>query len=251
MTADAIPGARSASMADVPRPALPDGIRIYAVGDIHGCADLLAKVFTRIDADRAASPPVRCLELYLGDLIDRGPASREVIDLLIERGGRREIVCLKGNHEDLALRFLAEPRLFATWAKLGGRETLMSYGLTPLVRGFDEQSALARAFGAALPPPHRSFLMRLPVFHVCGDFLFVHAGIKPGIALDRQRETDLLWIRDEFLNWGAPFEKVVVHGHTPVLEPQFLQNRINIDTGAYATGKLTCLRIEGFDLRVI
>jgi serine/threonine protein phosphatase 1 len=226
-------------------------MRIYAVGDIHGCADLLTNVFSRIDADRAASPSSRSIEIFLGDLIDRGPASRKVIELLTERAGRREIVCLKGNHEDLALRFLADPSLFPTWAKLGGRETLMSYGLTPLVRGFDEQAALARAFGAALPPAHRGFLMGLPVFYVCGDFLFVHAGIKPGVALDRQRELDLLWIRDEFLDWDAPFDKMIVHGHTPVIEPELRHNRINIDTGAYATGKLTCLRIEGPVLRMI
>jgi serine/threonine protein phosphatase 1 len=238
-------------MTDQTRPAGPDGVRVYAVGDIHGRADLLTGVFDRIDADRAASPPCRVIEIYLGDLIDRGPASRGVIDLLIERGSRREIVCLKGNHEDLALRFLVDPSLFGTWTKLGGRETLMSYGLTPLVRGLDEQEALARAFGAALPPAHRSFLMALPVFHACGDFLFVHAGIKPGVAFERQREIDLLWIRDEFLDWDAPFEKMIVHGHTPVLEADFRHNRINIDTGAYATGKLTCLRIEGVDLRLI
>jgi serine/threonine protein phosphatase 1 len=238
-------------MASVPRPAVPEGIRVYAVGDIHGCADLLDNVFARIDADRAASSAIRCLEIYLGDLIDRGPSSRDVIERLIERRGRREIVCLRGNHEDVALRFLADPPVLSTWTRIGGRETLISYGLRPLVRGFDEQAALARAFGAALPPAHRSFLMQLPVFHVCGDFLFVHAGIKPGVALERQRETDLLWIRDEFLNSRAPFEKMVVHGHTPVPQPELLPNRINIDTGAYATGKLTCLRIEGSNLRII
>ena len=248
---DSVPGTPSAAVADAPRPSLPKGLRVYAVGDVHGCADLLADAFARIDADRTASLPVRCLEIYLGDLIDRGPASREVIDRLIERRADREVVCLKGNHEDLALRFLADPSLFPTWGKLGGRETLMSYGLMPLVRGAAEQAALARAFGAALPPSHRSFLMSLPVFQVCGDFFFVHAGVRPGVSLERQREADLLWIRDEFLNWSDPFGKLVVHGHTPVRQPEFLPNRINIDTGAYATGRLTCLRIEGTDLRVV
>lgn len=238
-------------MAEPIRPSLPEGVRIYAVGDVHGRADLLADLCTRIDADRAGSAPVRAIEIYLGDLIDRGPASQAVISLLIERASRREVVCLKGNHEELALRFLADPSLFGTWARLGGRETLMSYGLTPRVRGLDQEAALARAFSAALPPAHRNFLTGLPVFFTCGDFLFVHAGIRPGIALDRQREMDLLWIRDEFLDWDAPFEKMVVHGHTPVLQPEFRSNRINIDTGAYATGKLTCLRMEGADLRLI
>ena len=174
-------------MADLLRPRIPDGLRIYAVGDIHGRADLLAETFGRIDADRATYATPRAVEIYLGDYIDRGPASREVIDLLIDRAKRQEIVCLKGNHEDIALQFLNAPQLFSTWARIGGRETLMSYGLNPVVRRTDEMAALARAFRGQLPPAHRSFLSALPVFHACGDFLFVHAGVKPGVPLDRQR----------------------------------------------------------------
>lgn len=238
-------------MVDGQRPQLPDGVRIYAVGDIHGRADLLSELFGRIDGDRAEHAAERTIEIYLGDYIDRGPASREVVDLLIDRAGRREVVCLKGNHEDIALQFLNEPRLFSTWAQIGGRETLMSYGLNPIVRRPDEMAALARAFGANLPQGHRSFLSALPVFYVGGDFMFVHAGVKPGVPLDRQREADLLWIREEFLTWDAPFGKVIVHGHTPVLEPEFHGNRINIDTGAYATGRLSCVCIEADALRLI
>ena len=120
-----------------------------------------------------------------------------------------------------------------------------------MVRRTNEMAALARAFGDQLPPAHRSFLSALPVFHACGDFLFVHAGVKPGVPLDRQREADLLWIWEEFLTWDAPFGKVIVHGHTPVLEPEFHGNRINIDTGAYASGKLTCLCIEADSLCIV
>ena len=127
----------------------------------------------------------------------------------------------------------------------------MSYGLNPVVRRTDGMAALACAFGDQLPPAHRSFLSALPVFHACGDFLFVHAGVKPGVPLDRQREADLLWIRDEFLTWDAPFGKVIVHGHTPVLEPEFHGNRINIDTGACASGKLTRLCIEAHSLCIV
>lgn len=238
-------------MAEPQRPRIPDGLRVYAVGDIHGRADLLAATFGRIDADRASCAAHRSIEIYLGDYIDRGPASREVIDLLIGRASQQEIVCLKGNHEDLALQFLNAPQLFSTWSKLGGRETLMSYGLNPIARRTGEMAALACAFGNNLPAPHRSFLSMLPVFYACGDFLFVHAGVKPGVPLDRQREADLLWIREEFLTWDAPFGKVIVHGHTPVLEPEFHGNRINIDTGAYATGRLTCLCIDGDNLGII
>ncbi|SFI08870.1 metallophosphoesterase family protein [Bradyrhizobium sp. Gha] len=238
-------------MTNVVRPRLPEGARVYAIGDIHGCADLLEDTFARIDADRARSAAVQAVEVYLGDLIDRGPATRRVIDMLIERAGRRKIVCLKGNHEELAIRFLGSPRCFSEWSGLGGRETLISYGLVPVARQPDEMVALANAFGAALPPAHRNFLVGLPTFYSCGDFFFVHAGVKPGVPLERQRETDLLWIRQEFLDWDAPFEKMIVHGHTPVREPDFRENRINIDTGAYATGMLTCLRIEGDTLRLV
>ncbi|WP_247466507.1 metallophosphoesterase family protein [Bradyrhizobium sp. 62] len=233
------------------RPHLSAGVRIYAVGDIHGCADLLEGVFGRIDADRASSASSRTVEVYLGDLIDRGGASRHVIDLLIERKLNHEVVCLKGNHEDLALRFLSSPQLFEGWAGLGGRETLRSYGLTPLARKPDEMAALAGAFGEALPAAHRNFLLSLPAFFSCGDFFFVHAGVKPGVPLERQREQDLLWIRQEFLSWDAPFEKMIIHGHTPVQVPDFRDNRVNVDTGAYATGRLSCLRIEGTELALV
>lgn len=238
-------------MDHIARPCLPEGVRLYAVGDVHGCADLLKGAFDRIDADRALSVSPRTIEVFLGDLIDRGTASRQVVDLLIERGQRHEVVCLKGNHEDIALQFLSSPHLFGDWARIGGRETLLSYGIVPIAHEPEEMSAMAQAFGAALPPAHRRFLLELRAFFACGDFFFVHAGIKPGVPLDRQREADLLWIRQEFLNWDATYEKIIVHGHTPVAEPEFRTNRINLDTGAYATGRLSCLRIEGSDLHLI
>jgi len=225
---------------------LPAGTRIYAIGDIHGRADLLKETFSRIDTDRNAGVSPRTIEVYLGDYIDRGPDSREVLNMLIERADRYEAVFLKGNHEDFVLQFLSNPRLFASWSKLGGLETLRSYGLQPArTRTVNQQTALARAFDAQLPPLHRDFLRRLEVFFVCGDFFFVHAGIRPGLALNRQRETDLIWIREEFLTYEGPIEKMIVHGHSPVPAVEFRANRINIDTGAYATGRLSCLRIEG------
>lgn len=231
---------------------LPAGTRIYAIGDIHGRADLLKETFSRIDTDRKAGVPGHTVEVYLGDYIDRGPASSEVLDLLIERGSRYVAVFLKGNHEDFALQFLSNPRLFSSWSRLGGLETLASYGLQPLLaKTVDQQMALAKAFNSQLPSSHRDFLLRLQVFFSCGDFFFVHAGIKPGVPLNRQREADLIWIREEFLTYDGPFEKMIVHGHSPVLAADFRTNRINIDTGAYATGRLSCLRIEGDEYKMI
>jgi serine/threonine protein phosphatase 1 len=226
-------------------PRLPDRVRIYAVGDVHGRADLLDQVLSRIDADLAAYPDCRPRQVFLGDYIDRGPSSRAVIDRLIKRARTHEIVCLKGNHETYVFEFLRNPAILADWRQLGGLETLMSYGLKPSMKAdVTEQLELAKALAASLPKHHRQFLRNLSNSFSCGDFFFVHAGVKPGIPLEQQREEDLLWIRDDFLLCEHGFGKIVVHGHTPVLEPDMRPNRINIDTGAYATGRLTCLIIE-------
>lgn len=226
-------------------PRLPDRVRIYAVGDVHGRADLLDQVLSRIDADLAAYPDCRPRQVFLGDYIDRGPSSRAVIDRLIKRARTHEIVCLKGNHETYVFEFLRNPAILADWRQLGGLETLMSYGLKPSMKAdVTEQLELAKALAASLPKHHRQFLRNLSNSFACGDFFFVHAGVKPGIPLEQQREEDLLWIRDDFLLCEHGFGKIIVHGHTPVLEPDMRPNRINIDTGAYATGRLTCLIIE-------
>jgi serine/threonine protein phosphatase 1 len=227
-------------------PRVPHGVRAYAIGDIHGRADLLQDLFARIDSDLAHRKAERSIEIYLGDYIDRGPASRDVIESLISRSQSREIVCLKGNHESYPTRFVHSPETLREWAQLGGIQTLMSYGLrlSPNLK-VREQHAVASAFRAALPPTHLGFLEGLRTFFICGDFYFVHAGVRPGVALRDQAEEDLLWIRDEFLECEDDFGKIIVHGHTPVLAPDFRPNRINIDTGAYATGRLTCLVIEG------
>jgi serine/threonine protein phosphatase 1 len=226
-------------------PRLPDRVRIYAVGDVHGRADLLDQVLSRIDADLAAYPDCRPRQVFLGDYIDRGPSSRAVIDRLIKRARTHEIVCLKGNHETYVFEFLRNPAILANWRQLGGLETLMSYGLKPSMKAdIAEQLELAKALAASLPKHHRQFLRSLSTSFACGDFFFVHAGVKPGIPLEQQRDEDLLWIRDDFLLCEDDFGKIVVHGHTPVREPDIRPNRINIDTGAYATGRLTCLIIE-------
>ena|SRR6516164_5296192 len=227
------------------QPRVPDGIRIYAIGDVHGRADLLDEVFSRIDLDIESSSACHPIHVLLGDYLDRGPSSRSVLDCLIDRGRSHDLVCLKGNHECYAIEFLRNPAVLRDWRQVGGLETLISYGLEPSAApDKTEQRRLAWALAAALPDTHRRFLFGLGASFSCGDFFFAHAGVKPGVPLARQHEEDLLWIRDDFLLSDEDFGKVVVHGHTPVIEPDIHRNRINIDTGAYATGKLTCLVIE-------
>jgi serine/threonine protein phosphatase 1 len=227
-------------------PSVPAGTRIYAIGDVHGRADLLISLFERIDADLIADPIERPIQVFLGDYIDRGPASREVIERLIARKASHETVCLKGNHETFALEFLDDPGVLEDWRRWGGLETLLSYGVvSPGFSGLTDLDRLCTALNRAMPAEHVGFLANLETTYECGDYFFVHAGVRPGVKLWSQREQDLIWIREEFLSAEADFGKVIVHGHTPVREPEIRPNRINIDTGAYITGNLTCLVIEG------
>ena len=210
---------------------------------------MLEQVLERIDADLCKYPVANAIEIFLGDYIDRGPKSAEVVRQLVRRGKTHRTVCLKGNHEIYILEFLRNPAILKPWAQFGGLTTLLSYGLKPSLNPSDkEQAELAKELDQMLPQNHRQFLSALPLSFACGDFFFVHAGIRPGELLSRQSDDDLLWIRDEFLTHEDAFEKIVVHGHTPVMEPDVRRNRINIDTGAYATGRLTCLRLEGDDI---
>jgi serine/threonine protein phosphatase 1 len=235
-----------------PKPKLPDGVRIYAISDIHGCAHLLEQMLAVIDADIAHSRPYRAIEVFLGDYIDRGPDSRSTLDLLIKRARRGNTVFLKGNHEAFLAQVFRDPSRIADWAQVGGLQTLISYGLSPSPNpDDDEQIELARELAATMPPEHLEFLRRLRLTFTCGDFLFVHAGVRPGIPLSEQREADLLWIRDEFLHSQRNFGKYIVHGHTPVRSAEVLANRANIDTGAYATGNLTLLSIQGSRLLAV
>jgi Calcineurin-like phosphoesterase len=226
-------------------PVLPKGVRIYAVGDIHGRADLLNQLFSRIDCDLSAYPVHEALHVFLGDYIDRGKDSAGVLDLLISRGNAHQLCCLKGNHEIFLAEFLENPSLLKPWAQYGALATLVSYGLKPAPNASSkEQSELSCSLRKAIPESHYRFLNDLKLSFCCGDYYFVHAGVRPHTPLAAQQEEDLLWIRDEFLLHEEPFEKSMVHGHAPVREPEVRPNRINIDTGAYATGRLTCLRLE-------
>lgn len=226
--------------------AVPHGVRIYAVGDIHGRSDLLSRVLRGIDADCRRRPADRPITVFIGDYIDRGPDSRAVLDLLLKWRRDNEAVFIRGNHETFLPRFLGDSRTLDSWRQNGGLETLLSYGLKPTISpDRHEQVKLADELADALPREHLEFLESLDLSFSCGDYLFVHAGIRPGVPIQEQTEDDLLWIREEFLAHEQPFERFVVHGHTPVNVPDLRSNRINIDTGAFATGRLTCIVIEG------
>ncbi|MEK9281671.1 MULTISPECIES: metallophosphoesterase [unclassified Bradyrhizobium] len=236
----------SRSRSSAAKPRLPDDIRVYALTDIHGCSDLLKSMFTVIDRDLMTIGRRRAIHVFLGDYIDRGPDSSGTIELLIERARKHESIFLKGNHETFLFEVLRNPKLLQNWRQYGGLQTLSSYGVQPpLNPTVKEQKELIDQLSAAIPMHHRMFFEHLRASFICGDFFFAHAGIRPGLPLASQREDDLLWIRDEFLLSEKKHEKYIIHGHTPVREPDIRLNRANIDTGAYATGNLTLLTIQG------
>jgi serine/threonine protein phosphatase 1 len=217
--------------------------RIYAIGDIHGRLDVLERAIAAIERDVAERGPA-ALTVTVGDYIDRGPDSRGVIDRLAGQPFPTEYVALKGNHEDILETFLADPSTGPYWSGQGGSETLQSYGVR--VGGLTGVAyAKARdALRRAMPPAHTEFLRSLKMSYSRGKYFFCHAGVRPRVPLENQSPDDLLWIRDDFLTSGNDFGKIVVHGHTPVEEPEVLPNRIDIDTGAFATGRLTCVALE-------
>jgi serine/threonine protein phosphatase 1 len=233
---------------------LPEGWRVYAVGDIHGRADLLERLNQIIVLDSEAAPFKKNLLVYLGDYLDRGPFVRETLDLLISglpSGFKTEY--LHGNHEEFFLRFLEDPSILEMWVALGGQSTLMSYGVQVPGMGFSTERArkVREELLQAMPREHLEFLTNLKPFFVLGDFVFVHAGIRPGVPLDKQKPEDLFWIRDDFLNSPADHGYLVIHGHTIDEQVQKLFNRIGVDTGAYATGILSCAVLEGNRIRFL
>lgn len=223
----------------------PSDTRIYAIGDIHGRADLLIDTIERIDGDLERRPIGRSVEVYLGDYVDRGPDSKAVIDLLSVRLVNNRAICLRGNHEELMERFLRDPDHLDAWSQLGGLQTLESYGVVPDPNGGETSRDLHNRFCRLFPRTHLLFLQCLKPWLGCGDLLFVHAGIRPGVPFEQQQLNDLIWIRGEFLDSQLDHGKLIVHGHTPVPHPDIRANRINIDTGAVWSGTLTCIAIEG------
>jgi serine/threonine protein phosphatase 1 len=228
----------------------PDGLRIYAVGDIHGRVDLLRETLARISSDLVRRPTARFRIIFLGDYVDRGPDSAGVVDLLIEATADGDGVCLAGNHDIWLTAFLSHPQEAGDlWLRWGGEETLVSYGVDPYAPEFLGKShrRLCDAFAAALPESHRAFFSNLPFAERQGDFLFVHAGVRPGRPLEKQTPRDLTEIREPFLSYDGDFGAVVVHGHTIAEAPEVRPNRVGLDTGAYRTGRLSTLVIDGGD----
>jgi len=231
------------------------GRRVYAVGDIHGHTDALAPLIRALQDDLAGDPVAeRPLLVFLGDYFDRGPDSRGVVDMILEleADGPFEVVALKGNHEDALLRVLTDADFGPNWIRNWGRATLRSYGVEVPAPGLEaaETARVQAELQAALPPRHRDFLARCVMSRTVGDYLFVHAGVRPGVALAAQDDKDLMWIRYDFLESEADFGKVVVHGHTPSDAPELRVNRIGIDTGVYYSGVLTAVRLEGTVQRI-
>jgi serine/threonine protein phosphatase 1 len=230
---------------------IPDGQRVYAVGDIHGCAALLDRMHALIRNDLAAHPVAEPGIVYLGDYCDRGPDSAGVYQRLMTPAlDLPPSVVLKGNHEEMFEQFIANPDMFPSWRELGGLETLASYGVNPKLL------LMKREFGAAreallqrMPEAQRAFIDSLATSFMWGPYYFCHAGVRPGVPLARQVPADLLWIRSEFLNSRADHGARVIHGHTPCDEPEVRPNRINIDTGAYATGRLTAVVLDSSGIR--
>lgn len=225
------------------------GYRAYVVGDIHGRLDLLEELLAKIDADLQQRPSPKTLLVFLGDLIDRGPNSAQVIERLRTlRWDGVEPVFLLGNHEEVLLRIVGgDIELISSWLQFGGLQCLESYGLDPArIRGRGSEKIL-ELVQSAIPPRHVEFLESFVDSCRFGDYLFVHAGIRPGVEVDEQLQSDLRWIRAPFLFDETDHGFVVVHGHTISDEVDERSNRIGIDTGAYRTGTLTALAIEGTD----
>lgn len=227
---------------------VPPGTRVYAVGDIHGRLDCLNDLLTRIEQDAEIGPERRIL-VFLGDYVDRGPDSPGVLDALHDLSlPGFAAYFLKGNHDDMMRHLLdGDSALLPSWLAHGGLDTLKSYGIRPQ----NDTPTLLRAFQEAVPPHHQTFLESLAYQHTEGDYLFVHAGVAPETPLDAQSEADLMWIREPFLSWPHPLEKMIVHGHSISATPDVTTARIGIDTGAYETGKLTCLVLEDDNQRYL
>ena len=227
---------------------VPDGMRVYAIGDIHGRNDLLQQLLVQIDADDAARGPSDTHLIFLGDLMDRGPDSAGVIETamaLRDTGGN--VRFLMGNHEEVFVRSCRknDPKTPRFFLRIGGEETLLSYPITRAEYITLDMEQLTERLASLVPQAHLEFIESFEDQIIIGDYAFVHAGIRPGVPLSEQKPTDLRWIREEFVDQRGDLEKVVVYGHTIYDEVEERGSRIGIDTGAYASGKLTALALEG------
>ena len=227
-------------------PAIPDGHRVYAVGDVHGHDDLLGQVIAKVEADNRSRPAAEVTIVFLGDLIDRGPQSAAVVERLRHyRPLGIRVEFLTGNHEEVLLRILnGESALVADWLRFGGGQCARSYGLSSSSLARMPADKAISAIRSAIPPEHQAFLASFADTFVAGDYLFVHAGIRPGVSIAQQIQSDLRWIRGPFLDHPGRHERMVVHGHTISTEIEEAQGRIGIDTGAYVHGVLTAIGLE-------
>lgn len=234
---------------------MPEGVVAWAVGDIHGRLDLLEPLVQHMISDCAATPAERTAVIFLGDYIDRGPQSREVIQYLssLPKDLGIEWRFLKGNHEEAMLDFLEDSSTGSTWCEYGGDATLASYGLRlPQMRHKAEAWAhLSADLDHKVTPAERAFLAELELSLSVGDYFFAHAGARPGVALSDQSTRDLMWIRNSFLDSDVEFKKVIVHGHTPTTQVYADHRRVGIDTRAYESGVLTALRLIGTERRIL
>jgi len=227
----------------------PEDTVVYAIGDVHGRLDLLQKMHDAIAAETRGRD---WRIVHLGDYVDRGPASAGVLDLLAAwTAADDRVLALAGNHDLGFLDFLAMPDPAGLFASYGGLQTAQSYGVTLDLNDAKGFASSAGSLVRAVPRSHRDFLGTLSFSAVLGDFFFCHAGIRPGIALDAQDKADLIWIRGDFHRYRELHPKVIVHGHTPVAEPEVLPNRVNVDTGAFASGRLSALVIDGAQKRLL
>lgn len=232
----------------------PDGSRIYAVGDIHGRLDLLKSINKKIKKDISENKSERNVVIYIGDYVDRGNDSQGVINELINNPIEgAESIHLCGNHENAMMEYFSDPGVAYGWFAWGGKATVRSYG----VKSKDKkgrpvsEEQIHELFNELVPDNHKKFLKNLKYYHIEGDYIFVHAGLKPGIPLEKQHVDDMMTIRDAFIYPKTRFEKTVVFGHTVFDQPFVGNGRIGIDTGAYATGRLTAVILEKTNVEFI
>ena len=228
-----------------PLASIPPGQRAYAVGDVHGRLDLFLEIQRQIEHDDAASPRADTTVILLGDLVDRGPDSRGVLEAAREWQGRRKVRILMGNHEEMFVTAIEKEEILRHFLRHGGKETVISYGMSPDEYRAAHLPEVQAWMQANVPQADLDFIASFEDQIVLGDYLFVHAGILPDVPLEEQKSRDLRWIREPFLSHADPHGHVVVHGHSICETPEDRGNRIGIDTGAYDSGRLTAVRLEG------
>jgi serine/threonine protein phosphatase 1 len=237
----------------VVKPFLPDNTRVYCIGDIHGRDDLLAELLTKIELDYRFFKG-QIIIIFLGDFIDRGDCSKQVIDrILSHEKPSVKYIYLRGNHEQTLLECLQTPNLIPSWLSFGGQATLASYQVTidHILTNSEEFALIQQQFKNNLPREHYEFFIKTRLCYSLGGYFFVHAGIYPKRDLEEQYSEDMLWIREKFTACKKNYAKIIVHGHTITSTPQLLKNRIGIDTGAYMSGILTCLVLEADQQRFL